>query len=64
MSYAIGYAQGIAVDWASRNIYWTDSMMNMIEVSDYDGRHRKVLFTLDKDSEPRGIVADPYTGWV
>lgn len=38
--------------------------MNMIEVADYDGRHRKVLFTLDKDSEPRGIVADPYTGWV
>ena len=64
LSYAIGFAQGIAVDWTSNNIYWTDSLMNMIEVADYNGRYRKVLFKLDEDSEPRGIVVNPYTGFV
>jgi len=62
LQYAIGYAQGIAVDWTSENIYWTDSLMNMLEVTDYRGFNRKVLFTFDKNTEPRGIITNPMTG--
>lgn len=62
LSYAVGFAQGISADWTSNNVYWTDSLMNMVEVADYNGRYRKVLFTLDKSSEPRGIAVNPHTG--
>lgn len=40
----IGSPEGIAVDWASRNIYWTDSMRDTIEVANLDTKVRRLLF--------------------
>lgn len=48
----------IAVDWVARNLYWTDSVMENIEVSTLDGRFRKVLLTKNI-TRPRGLVLDP-----
>lgn len=48
----------IAVDWVGRNLYWTDSVMETIEVSTLDGRFRKVLLSKNVTS-PRGLVLDP-----
>jgi hypothetical protein len=36
-------AEGISVDWISRNIYFTDSEARTIEVASLNGQHRKVL---------------------
>ena len=40
----IGSPEGLAIDWASRNIYWTDSMRDTIEVANLDSKVRRVLF--------------------
>lgn len=50
--------ESIAVDWVGRNLYWTDSVMENIEVSTLDGRFRKVLLTQNITS-PHGLVLDP-----
>ncbi|KAG7227889.1 hypothetical protein INR49_013683, partial [Caranx melampygus] len=50
--------ESIAVDWVGRNLYWTDSVMENIEVSTLDGRFRKVLLTKNVTS-PRGLALDP-----
>ncbi|XP_020911652.1 low-density lipoprotein receptor-related protein 6-like [Exaiptasia diaphana] len=55
--------EGLAVDWTSQKIYWTDSGIetNRIEVANYDGKHRKVLFWQNLD-QPRAIAVDPRSG--
>lgn len=50
--------ESIAVDWVARNLYWTDSVMEDIQVSTLDGRYRKVLLNKNVTS-PRGLVLDP-----
>lgn len=50
--------ESIAVDWVGRNLYWTDSVMENIEVSTLDGHFRKVLLSKNVTS-PRGLVLDP-----
>ena len=52
---------GLAVDWIGRKIYWTDSETNRIEVANFDGTYRKVLFWQDLD-QPRAISLDPLNG--
>ena len=61
-SYAIGYVQGIVVDYTSNVFYWTDSLMKTVEVADTNGFNRKVLFKLHGKAEPKGITLDPKTG--
>jgi len=56
--------EGLAVDWSSHKIYWTDSGgigTNRIEVANYDGTHRKVLFW-QQLYQPRAIAVDPNSG--
>jgi len=58
----LGSPEGIAVDHLGRNIFWTDSQLDRIEVARLDGRQRRILF----DSglvNPRAIVADPMRGY-
>jgi len=52
---------GLACDWIGRKLYWTDSGIKRIEVSDLDGRMRKVLFW-DKLDQPRAIIVYPHRG--
>ncbi|RWS31434.1 hypothetical protein B4U80_01714 [Leptotrombidium deliense] len=54
---------GIACDWLTKKLYWTDSETNRIEVSHFNGSHRKVLYYKDVD-QPRAIAVDPFQGWM
>ncbi|XP_002138212.3 prolow-density lipoprotein receptor-related protein 1 isoform X1 [Drosophila pseudoobscura] len=50
---------GLAVDWVAKNLYWCDKGLDTIEVSQLDGKYRKVLIS-EYLREPRGIALDPY----
>ena len=58
--------EGLAVDWVTRKLYWTDCEdskweTNRIEVANFDGSYRKVLFWKNLGL-PRAIVVDPLLG--
>ena len=53
------YADGLAVDWLGKNLYWTDKGLNTIMVASLDGRFARVLHSSDTLNEPRAIVVDP-----
>ena len=55
------FPEGLAIDWASRNIYWTDSGKNTIEMANLDTRIRRTLFD-DFIRNPRGIALHPSLG--
>lgn len=54
---------GLACDWLSHKLYWTDSETNRIEVATMEGHHRKVLFWSEVD-QPRAIALVPMKGSV
>ena len=58
-----GEPEGLAIDWISRNIYWTQNSgdEDSIQVARLDSRNSK---TLIKDGlvDPRGIVVHPGLG--
>lgn len=52
---------GLAIDWSSHNIYWTDGATQRIEVSRLDGSsHRTLIWQGLK--KPKSIVLDPKKG--
>ncbi|MBN3312842.1 NID1 protein, partial [Atractosteus spatula] len=53
--------EGVAIDHLGRNVYWTDSMRDRIEVAKLDGSQRRVLFDTDLVN-PRAIVTDSAKG--
>ncbi|MEE6507752.1 hypothetical protein FKM82_029942 [Ascaphus truei] len=57
----LGSPEGITIDHLGRNIFWTDSILDTIEVAKLDGSNRRVLFDTDLEN-PRGIVADAAKG--
>ena len=48
-SHSVLTPNGIAVDWIGRNLYWTDTGTNRIEVSRLDGNFRTSLITANVD---------------
>ena len=57
--------EGIAVDWVSENLYYTDNVQGLISVvrlrdNQFDQR-RDLLTNL---GNPRAIVMHPHLGWV
>ncbi|GFO50674.1 low-density lipoprotein receptor-related protein 6 [Plakobranchus ocellatus] len=54
---------GLACDWISRKLYWSDSETNRIEVATLDGQHRKVLYWHKLD-RPGPLVLDPENGYM
>lgn len=58
----LGSPEGIAVDHLGRNIFWTDSQLDRIEVARLDGRQRRILFDTGLVN-PRAIVLDPVRGY-
>lgn len=59
----LGSPEGIALDHLGRNIFWTDSHLDRIEVAKLDGTQRRVLFETDLVN-PRGIVTDSVRGYL
>ncbi|KAL9955609.1 hypothetical protein ACROYT_G036957 [Oculina patagonica] len=60
--------EGLAVDWIAKKLYWTDGEdsdweTNIIEVANFDGSYRKVLFWKDLGL-PRAIAVDPLKGFM
>ena len=55
----IGYCEGLAVEWRSSQLYWTDRN-GTISVSDLEGNNKRVL--LSSQGQLRGIVLDPERG--
>lgn len=49
---------GLAFDWITDKIYWTDGGTNRIEVSKSDGSMRTLL-AWDHIDKPRDIVVNP-----
>lgn len=54
----LGVVEGIAVDWVGRKLYWTDSLLSTIEVSELRGHNRKKLIGSNL-SKPRAIAVHP-----
>ena len=54
---------GLAVDWVGRNLYWCDKGSDTIEVTNLDGKFRKVLIR-EGIQEPRALAVDPFHGWM
>jgi sugar lactone lactonase YvrE len=53
---------GLAVDWSSGSVYWTDALYNWITVANgnkYDVYRHLITTGLDR---PMGIAVDPYNG--
>lgn len=51
-------ATGLAYDWITDKLYWTDEGVKRIEAATVDGRLRTVLIW-DQLDKPRDIVVDP-----
>lgn len=46
VSSGVSIAESIAVDWIGQNLYWSDYVMQHIEVSKLDGKRRRILFNV------------------
>lgn len=53
--------EGLAVEWKSMQLYWTDNTNNSISVSGLEGNNRRFLISSSLDG-PSGIMLDPYHG--
>ena len=54
-------AEGLAVDWVGKNLYWVESNLDQIEVAKLNGSFRRTLISSGMDS-PRAISLDPRVG--
>ncbi|VDN01460.1 unnamed protein product [Thelazia callipaeda] len=61
ITYGIWTAEGIAVDWLSKKIYWVDSWLDQIEVSNFDGTMRTTILR-DNMKNLRALTLDPSKG--
>ncbi|XP_031633983.1 nidogen [Contarinia nasturtii] len=52
--------EGIAIDWISRRIYWTDSSKDTIEVASLDDPKQRSVVVKGNLVNPRGIAVDPH----
>ena len=56
------HTDGLAWDWATKKVYWTDSGRRRVEVYDPERDVRKQLINTGPNTLPRDIVVDPSTG--
>lgn len=51
------FIESLAIDWIHGLVYWTDSVLKRIEVSNLNGEKRAIIFS--GLHSPRDIVIDP-----
>lgn len=56
--------EGIAIDWISRRLYWTDSSKDTVEVADLDNSTRRAVIINKQLVNPRGIAVDPVQRYI
>jgi len=56
-------ADGLAVDWLYKHVYWTDTGSNTIKLTDYKGTQVMTLIDSGLD-DPRAICLDPENGYM
>ncbi|XP_035915634.1 nidogen [Anopheles stephensi] len=52
--------EGVAVDWISRRLYWTDSAKDTIEVASLENPEQRAVLVSKYLVNPRGIAVDPH----
>ncbi|ETN61938.1 nidogen [Anopheles darlingi] len=52
--------EGVAVDWISRRLYWTDSEKDTIEVASLENPELRSVLVSKHLVNPRGIAVDPH----
>lgn len=52
-------AEGLAVDWINRKIYWTDSGLKRIMATDLSNGSHVITIANTSLSNPRGIAVHP-----
>ncbi|KAL4220501.1 Low-density lipoprotein receptor-related protein 2 [Mactra antiquata] len=58
-------AEGLAVDWVSNNIYWTDSLYNWIVMAPLSSEERVYRIVIRTGLyEPHGIAVHPKKGYI
>ena len=57
----VGSPEDVAIDWISRNIYWTDSDNDRVSVASIDGELQKTVIS-EGLVNPRGIAVHPGNG--
>ena len=60
---AIGVCGGLAVNWRTSQLYWTDQSYDKISVSDLNGNNQGIVIYSGLDA-PRDIALDPDSGYV
>ncbi|KAH7723788.1 low-density lipoprotein receptor-related protein 1 [Aphelenchoides avenae] len=61
VTYGIWTAEGLAVDWLGRNVYWVDSLLDQIEVTNFDGSFSATILNGDMHNL-RALALDPSKG--
>lgn len=54
---------GLVVDWTADNLYWSDTVTRLIEVSRLDGSSRKVIIN-ENLNDPRSLAIYPARGYL
>ena len=60
--YILHPIDGLAIDWLTNKLYWSEATPETISVLDLERGHRLTLFSLPQSSIPRGIALDPMNG--
>ncbi|ESN93589.1 hypothetical protein HELRODRAFT_88372 [Helobdella robusta] len=56
-------SEGLAVDWVNHKLYWVESYLDQIEVSNFWGKERLTVISGEMKN-PRGIVLYPRLGYM
>ena len=57
----IGVCDGLAVEWRTSQLYWSDTTHDSISVSDLSGNNQRSVISAGLD-EPRDVAVDPDSG--
>ncbi len=53
------FTENIGWDWINKKLYWTDVTRGTLEVMDVETGYRKVLISMGRDAQIRGLQLDP-----